>query len=108
VTPDGVPLLRAETRWSCPNCTATHLTIIAMPHAPFHNCPGLHGMLAPYVEDGTDCKVEAVARGDYAGDERGLRLDGEGRPIMAVVTTRADGSNDCAVYPAAAVATKEE
>ena len=64
-------------------------------------------MLAPYTVAGTDCKVEAVERGDYVSGERGLRFDGEGRPIMSVVTTRADGSNDCAVFPAAAVAKKE-
>ena len=56
-----VPLLNTETRWECPNCPATHLTTVAEPHQPFHQCPGLHGMLAPYVAAGTGCKVEAVS-----------------------------------------------
>ena len=97
----SMPLLR-ETRWECPNCPATHLTTAAEPHQPYHQCPGLHGILAPYVQAGTDCKVTATVREDYAGTETGLRYDGEGRPITSVVTTRADGSNDCAVFPGAA------
>jgi hypothetical protein len=44
-----IPLLHAETRWECPNCPATHLTTEAQPHIPYHNCPGLRGILAPYV-----------------------------------------------------------
>jgi hypothetical protein len=102
-----IPLLSPETRWECPNCPAQHVTRVAAPSLPFHECPGLRGMLAPYVEAGTRCKVEAVAREDYAGPEQGLRLDGEGRPIMSVVTTRDDGQ-DCAVFPGAATATEEE
>ena len=98
----NVPLLRTETRWECPNCPATHLTTEPRPHTPFHPCPGLHGILSPYVEAGTDCKVEAVVREDYVNGERGLRFDGEGRPVTSVVTTRADGSNDCAVFPGVA------
>lgn len=103
----NVPLLHPETRWECPNCPATHITQIAQPHAPFHECPGLHGVLAPYVIAGTRCKVEAAVREDYVGEEKGLRFDGEGRPVMSVITTREDGQ-DCAVFPGAAVATKEE
>lgn len=105
----AVPLLRAETRWECKNCTKTHLTTIPEPHIPYHPCPGLHGIIAPLVVAGTDCKVEAVVREDYVGPEKGLRFDGEGRPITSVVTTRADGSNDCAVFPGVATgSTRQE
>lgn len=97
-----IPLLRIETRWECKNCTATHLTMEQRPHTPYHPCPGLHGIISPYVVAGTDCKIEAVVREDYVGAERGLRFDGEGRPVQSVVTTRADGSNDCAVFPGVA------
>jgi hypothetical protein len=45
---------------------------------------------------GVKAKVEAVVRDDYVGDED-VRFDGEGRPIMAVRTTRNDG-DDLAVY----------
>ena len=102
-----VPLLNAETRWECPNCPAAHVTTEPQPHIPFHKCPGLHGMLAPYVQAGTKCKVEAVTRGDYVAGEQGLRYDGAGRPIMSVVTTRDDGQ-DCAVFPGSAAAAQEE
>jgi hypothetical protein len=47
------------------------------------------------VAAGTRAKVEAVERGDYVGDEI-IQTDGEGRPVMAVVTTRDDGQ-DCTV-----------
>jgi len=102
----SAPLLRAETRWECPNCPAAHVTTQAQPHIPFHPCPGLRGILAPYVQAGTRCKVEAVEREDYAGTEQGLRADGDGRPVMSVVTTRDDGQ-DCAVFPGTASAQQE-
>jgi hypothetical protein len=47
------------------------------------------------VPDGTRCKVEAIERGDYIGRET-VQYDGDGRPIMSVVTTR-DTGQDCAV-----------
>jgi hypothetical protein len=100
-------LLTPETRWECPNCPATHLTTVANPHLPFHECPGLHGALAPYVEAGTRCKVEAVPWQDYAAGQTGLRTDGDGRPISAVVTTRDDGQ-DCAVFPGTATGSAED
>lgn len=52
------------------------------------------------VPAGTRCKVEAVERGDYIGKDE-PQYDGEGRPIMSVVTTRDDGQ-DCAVLAPAA------
>jgi hypothetical protein len=48
------------------------------------------------VPAGTRCKVEAVEREDYVGGED-VQYDDDGRPIMAVVTTRDEG-NDVAVY----------
>lgn len=102
-----IPLLDGRQAWECPNCPATHVTALAGPHAPFHNCPGLHGILAPYVAAGTRCKVEAVTRGDYEAGEQGLRYDDDGRPVMAVVTTR-EGGQDCAVFPGIATALKEQ
>jgi hypothetical protein len=91
------PLLEPPvTRWECPNCPAQDVTRIAGPHARFHICAGLAGLNAPMVPAGTRAKVEAVEREDYIGDED-VQYDANGRPIMAVVTTRADG-NDVAVY----------
>ena len=103
-----IPLLRTETRWDCPNCPAVHMTTVSGAHIPYHQCPGLHGMLAPYVPSGTRCKVEATVRDDYAGGEHGLRYDALGRPITSVVTTRPDGSTDCAVFPGTATGTSQE
>lgn len=88
--------LTPERHWVCPNCTATAVTKIAKPHTQFHACRGLKGLTAPLVPEGMDCKVETRERDDYVGREL-VTADGEGRPVMSIVTTRADGSNDCAV-----------
>jgi hypothetical protein len=95
-----LPLLRAETRWECPNCPETALTTEAHPHTRFHQCRGLHGLTVPLVQAGTDCKVEAIDREDYVGADHGAvqLAPGNGRPYMAARTTRADGSNDTTVY----------
>jgi hypothetical protein len=91
----GVLLDPPEHRWECPNCDATHVTRTARPHTVFHACRGLRGLRAPYVPAGAKAKVQAVERGDYVGKEM-VQTDGEGRPVMAIVTTRDDGQ-DCAV-----------
>ena len=99
--------LTPEYRWSCPNCTATDVTYEPRPHTRFHACRGLKGLSAPMVPAGSDCKVEAVERGDYVGREL-VTADGEGRPVMSIVTTRADGSNDCAVLAPCATAVGDD
>ncbi len=91
-----------EHRWVCPNCPATDVTREAQPHTRFHSCRGLRGLTAPMVPSGQRCKVEAVMREDYVNGDL-VQLDGEGRPVMAVVTTRDDG-NDVAVYAPTATA----
>ena len=95
-------LLHREQRWECPNCTATDVTHEAQPHTRFHACAGLRGLTAPMVRAGTSCKVEAVERKDYVGREL-VTVDGEGRPIMAVVTTRDDGQDAAVFAPCAQV-----
>jgi hypothetical protein len=52
------------------------------------------------VPAGTSCKVEAREREDYvAGDM--VQTDGDGRPVMSVVTTRDDGTDVAVLAPAA-------
>lgn len=89
-------ILTPEQRWECPNCAVNDVTREAQPHTRYHTCAGLRGLTAPLVPAGTHCKVEAKEREDYIGNER-VTLDAEGRPVMAVVTTREDG-NDVAVF----------
>ncbi|WP_432112852.1 hypothetical protein [Streptomyces sp. S1] len=91
-----VPILNSEQRWECPNCELTDITHEARPHTRFHTCRGLKGLTAPFVPAGTRCKVEAVEREDYIGQEV-VTYDGESRPIMRVETTREEG-NDVAVF----------
>jgi hypothetical protein len=97
--------LAPEQRWVCPNCSETLVTRDARPHTPFHPCPGLRGLTAPLVSEGIACKVEAIERQDYVGTED-VQRDGEGRPVMSVVTTRDDGQ-DCAVLAPTASLTPE-
>ena len=95
-------LLEGWQDWECPNCHLAERTRPLPPNSTrFHSCPKLHGLTAPLVRAGTDCKVTAVGRGDYlAGEEQ--RTGTDGKPYMAVRTDHADGSNDLAVFPGVA------
>lgn len=84
-----------ETRWLCPNCTATDLTKQAGPHTRFHACPALGGLTAPMVPEGLHCDVRVHEREDYVGTEDVQYANG--RPVTAIEIVRDDG-NDVAVY----------
>ena len=99
-------LLNPTHRWECPNCGGMDVTHEVRPHTRMHTCPGLKGLTAPMVPAGTRCEVKAVERGDYVKKDL-VQTDGEGRPWMAVVTTRDDGM-DCTVLAPTATITKEE
>jgi hypothetical protein len=90
----AVPL--APQHWACPNCDLEQVAQGAKPGTLFHNCAGLKGLTAPMVPAGTVCKVETRVREDYIGGEL-VTVDGDGRPVMSVETTRDDG-NDLAVF----------
>ena len=95
-------VLDAWQDWECPNCHLAERTRPVPPEASrMHPCPGLHGLTAPLVRAGTDCKVVAVERQDVLGREQ-QRAGDDGKPYMAVRTVRADGSNDVAVFAGAA------
>lgn len=92
----AVLLAVPETHWECPNCDHTDVTKQAGPHSRFHACAALGGFSAPMVPAGTRAKVVAEERQDYIGDED-VQTTSDGRPIMAIRTTRDDGE-DLAVY----------
>jgi len=95
-------LLDAWQDWECPNCHRAERTRPLPPNASrMHPCPLLHGLTAPLVRAGADCKVTAVERADYLGRETQRRGD-DGRPYMAVETVHADGRTDAAVFAACA------
>ena len=103
----AIPLLRPEQRWECPACDLTDVT-----HLPpdqvvsrMHDCRGLKGLTAPMVPAGTRCKVEVNEREDFIADEL-VQTDGDGRPVMNLITTRDDGI-DCTVYAPTASVTAE-
>lgn len=58
------------------------------------------------VMAGTSAKIVAVEREDYVGTDL-VQTDGEGRPIMSVVTVRDDGQ-DCMVFAPTATAKAKE
>lgn len=93
-------ILTPEQHWVCPNCDRQEVTVGA--DNRFHTCPGLAGLLAPMVREGTRVSVRAVVREDYIGGED-LRYDGEGRPVAAVVTEREDGLDRVVFAPTALV-----
>lgn len=98
-----IPILGAEHRWECPNCTFTDVTHDTVPHSRYHSCRGLRGLSAPMVPAGTRAKVEAREREDYVGTEA-VATDGDGRPVMSIVTTRDEGQ-DCTVLAPMATST---
>lgn len=97
----GAVLLGRSGRWECPNCDRTLSTGSAETRTPLHPCRGLNGLMAPFVPAGTPAKVDAVERGDYVGREL-PQTDADGRPYMAVVTTRDDGQDTAVLAPIAA------
>lgn len=99
-----VALLTSERHWVCPNCDFTDVTFEQGVTSRFHTCGGLRGLSAPMVPEGTKAKVEAMDRDDYVGrDAHLVQTDGNGRPVMSIVTTRDDGQ-DCAVLAPLAIA----
>lgn len=102
-----IPVLDPQKRWQCPSCDVQHVTHEARPHTPMHPCSKMAGLVAPFVEvtgvelDRRAARLVRVDREDYVGAEI-VRTDAEGRPAMAVITERADGSNDCHVFAGAA------
>ena len=90
------PLVTLVTRWCCPNCNCTDVTR-GLYQNRFHTCPGLHGLTAPLIREGTSCEVTAAERGDYLNGETATCGD-DGRPYMNVTTRYGDGRNDLAVF----------
>lgn len=91
---EGVLLRPPVQNWHCPGCWITDTTRGA-PNR-MHRCPKAGGMVVPLLLEGTKAKIEVVEREDFIGSDQ-VATDENGRPVMAVVTTREDGQ-DCTVY----------
>jgi hypothetical protein len=94
-----LPLLATERRWYCPKCRLEDVTNEPRPHTRFHPCRSLNGLATPMVETGTRAKIEVREREDYVGKEK-VRLH-DGRPVMALITTRDDGQDVTVFAPTA-------
>ena len=91
-------LLAPVTSWYCPQCGKRDQTRQSGPHTRMHVCPKLRLLTVPMVREGTKARIVLNEREDYVGSER-VQLDPErGRPVMNIVTERADGSNDVRVF----------
>lgn len=93
-----------ERHWVCPNCTSSAVTRDSK--TPMHPCRGLAGLMVALIPDGVRAKVETVDREDYLHGDLPQR-DGNGRVVMAVLTTRDDGQ-DCTVLAPTAVGDARE
>lgn len=91
--------------WWCPNCGKTDtIPHDPHPHIRYHTCPKLRYLSAPMVRKGTSARVTVNESEDYVGG-RLVQTDPErGRPLLSITTERADGSNDCIVFPHTATA----
>jgi hypothetical protein len=94
--------LTPEHRWACPQCGIEHVSHDARPHTPLHRCRALAGLSAPMVPAGVRAELRPVLRDDYVGGEL-VQVDGDGRPVMAVVTVRDDGQDVHILAPTAQV-----
>jgi hypothetical protein len=74
--------------------------------SPMHRCKGMAGLLVPLIARGVRADLRPVEREDYVGKEI-VRVDANGRPIMAVKTIRNDGE-DCHVFAPTARTSVEE
>ena len=88
-------------RWECGGCPATHVTRVAAPHAPMHQCPATGGLLVPYQPEGSRAKVTPQEREDYVNGEA-VQLNDAGRPLMAAQIKHHDGRVDAVIYAPAA------
>lgn len=84
--------------WYCPNCEAEAHTVDEK--LPYHPCPKLPGLMSPLVRKGLAAKVEIVERGDWVGKEL-VQADANGRPVMAIKTTRDEGEDLVVLAPCA-------
>ena len=99
-------LLDPTRHWHCPLCGKLHVTQQAGQIVPTHPCPAMNGLSVPFLDDTVKSRLVVKDREDYIGDEL-VQTDNEGRPVMALVTERADGSNDCHVYAPTATTWKD-
>jgi hypothetical protein len=92
----SIPFLNPITHWECERCPALDQTNVAGVHTRFHRCAALGGAELPMIVRGSGARVILREREDYVGAERVQLING--RPVMAAVTERPDGSNDTVVY----------
>lgn len=94
----SVPLL--SRNWVCPSCDSAARTVDWK--TPMHPCKGLAGLMAPLVPEGQKAQHRANERGDWVGREL-VQRDGNGRPVMSVITETEDSLSTTVYAPAATI-----
>ncbi len=90
-----VPLLGPLwTDYYCPNCGLEERIKGSLPpgSSRYHTCPRLHMLSAPLIPANIYAKVAAEERADYLRGEDQATGD-DGKPYMAVRTTRDEGDD---------------
>lgn len=95
-----VVLIEQVHDWYCPNCGRRDQTREIRPHSRFHTCPRLGMISAPMLPAGSKAKVERIERQDYVNGDK-VQTDEFGRPVMAVQTTRDEGTDVMVFAPVA-------
>ena len=95
-----IALVTPTHDWYCPNCGRRDQTAELRPHSRFHTCPRLGMISAPMLPVGTKAKVERIERQDYTNGDK-VQTDENGRPVMAVQTTRDEGTDVMVFAPVA-------
>jgi hypothetical protein len=85
--------------WHCPNCGLRDRQPASL-GTRYHVCPKLHYLNAPMVRE--HAKVQLIRRQDYVGSDT-VQVDDEGRPVMAIETTRDEGTDLIVMAPAVSV-----
>lgn len=93
-------MILSGQQWHCPSCGLTETTR-PLPNR-FHPCPGFGGLTVPMLPAGVAGGHELRYREDYVGSDI-PQTDGNGRPVMSIVTTRDDGQDVTVYAPTATV-----
>jgi len=84
--------------WYCPECGKTDQTKDDGTGTRYHTCPKMRMLSVPMVLAGVKARLVLKEPEGYVSGKIQQRDPERGRPIMSLITERADGSNDTIVY----------
>ena len=102
----SIPIIPTVIDWYCPECGQTDQTNQPGMHVRYHTCPRLRYLSTPMLRKGVAGRVHVREREDYVGNEQ-VQTDGDGRPVMSIVTEYENGRTDAIVFAPVATARME-